>query len=145
MILRRIVENLKQQHWTSVFIELAVVVFGVFIGLQVDNWNQARSDRAAESGYLGGLREDVDVRQRERVLGRCRAEDRVHVPPVVAQQVRHGRDLHDPALTERAAKLLASNRDHPCPAHNGIRPGCGAIVAMLESASGRSASRTAVA
>ena len=48
MILRRIVENLKQQHWTSVFIELAVVVFGVFIGLQVDNWNQARSDRAAE-------------------------------------------------------------------------------------------------
>ena len=60
MIVRRIVESLKNQHWTSVLIELAIVVLGVFIGLQVDNWNQARGERAAETGYLSGLREDVD-------------------------------------------------------------------------------------
>ncbi|OGT60806.1 MAG: hypothetical protein A3E01_19685 [Gammaproteobacteria bacterium RIFCSPHIGHO2_12_FULL_63_22] len=60
MIVRRIVEHLKNQHWTSVLIELAIVVLGVFIGLQVDNWNQARGERAAETGYLSGLREDVD-------------------------------------------------------------------------------------
>ena len=35
MILRRLVENLKQQHWTAVAIELVIVVLGVFIGLQV--------------------------------------------------------------------------------------------------------------
>lgn len=39
MIGSRIVEQLKQQHWTSVFIEIAIVVLGVFIGLQVNNWN----------------------------------------------------------------------------------------------------------
>ena len=64
MILRRVIEHMKHQHWTAVFIELAIVVFGVVIGLQVSNWNQARGERAAEIGYLGGLKEDVDYSTR---------------------------------------------------------------------------------
>ncbi|MBI1370523.1 MAG: HAD-IIA family hydrolase [Planctomycetes bacterium] len=34
------------------------------------------------------------------------------------------------------AKLVATNLDPNCPTANGTRPGCGAIVAMLEAASG---------
>ncbi len=34
------------------------------------------------------------------------------------------------------AKLVATNLDPNCPTHNGTRPGCGAIVAMLEAAAG---------
>jgi NagD protein len=34
------------------------------------------------------------------------------------------------------AKLVATNLDPNCPTQNGMRPGCGAIVAMLEAASG---------
>jgi NagD protein len=34
------------------------------------------------------------------------------------------------------AKLVATNMDPNCPTQNGTRPGCGAIVAMLEQASG---------
>jgi NagD protein len=34
------------------------------------------------------------------------------------------------------AKLIATNMDPNCPTHNGSRPGCGAIVAMLEAAAG---------
>lgn len=34
------------------------------------------------------------------------------------------------------AKLVATNLDPNCPTHAGTRPGCGAIVAMLESATG---------
>src|SRR5438034_2244670 len=34
------------------------------------------------------------------------------------------------------AKLVATNLDPNCPTHAGMRPGCGAIVAMLEAASG---------
>ena len=37
------------------------------------------------------------------------------------------------------AKLVATNMDPNCPTHNGTRPGCGAIVAMLEQASGTKA------
>jgi len=34
------------------------------------------------------------------------------------------------------AKLIATNLDPSCPTHNGVRPGCGAMVAMLETATG---------
>lgn len=39
MILRRIIEHVKNQHWTAVWIDLAIVILGVFIGTQVSNWN----------------------------------------------------------------------------------------------------------
>lgn len=34
------------------------------------------------------------------------------------------------------AKLIATNMGPNCPTQNGIRPGCGAMVAMLETATG---------
>jgi NagD protein len=37
------------------------------------------------------------------------------------------------------AKLIATNLDPSCPTANGLRPGCGAIVAMLQKATGRAA------
>jgi NagD protein len=36
----------------------------------------------------------------------------------------------------RGAKLIATNLDPNCPTESGLRPGCGATVAMLEAASG---------
>lgn len=59
MILRRMVEHLRQQHWTGVLIELAIVVFGVFIGIQVSNWNEARKERSTEAVYLANIARDV--------------------------------------------------------------------------------------
>lgn len=48
MNLRRLVEHFRQQQWTAVFIDLAIVVLGVFIGMQVSNWNEQRAtDRRA--------------------------------------------------------------------------------------------------
>lgn len=39
-------------------------------------------------------------------------------------------------LVERGARLIATNLDPSCPTESGIRPGCGAIVAMIEKATG---------
>lgn len=39
-------------------------------------------------------------------------------------------------MIDRGAKLVATNLDPTCPTQNGNRPGCGAIVAMLEAATG---------
>lgn len=36
----------------------------------------------------------------------------------------------------RGTKLIATNLDPNCPTPNGLRPGCGAMVAMLEAATG---------
>jgi NagD protein len=42
-------------------------------------------------------------------------------------------------MIENGAKLVATNLDPNCPTQDGKRPGCGAIVAMLETATGRKA------
>jgi NagD protein len=39
-------------------------------------------------------------------------------------------------MIRAGAKLVATNLDPNCPTQTGLRPGCGALVAMLESASG---------
>src|SRR5690349_14697494 len=39
-------------------------------------------------------------------------------------------------MIQRGAKLIATNLDPNCPTPNGLRPGCGAMVAMLEAATG---------
>lgn len=39
----------------------------------------------------------------------------------------------------KGAKLIATNLDPNCPTQQGLRPGCGAIVAMLETATGTKA------
>ena len=38
-MIRRIFQNIRKQDWTAVVIELVVVILGVFIGVQVSNWN----------------------------------------------------------------------------------------------------------
>ena len=75
-LLRRLAADLRQHHWTGVAIELAIVVLGVFIGLQAANWNEARRDRALERQYLERLREDfvqsADTAQGARWCWPCR-------------------------------------------------------------------------
>ena len=39
-------------------------------------------------------------------------------------------------MIAKGAKLIATNMDPNCPTQNGLRPGCGAMVAMLETAAG---------
>ncbi len=42
-------------------------------------------------------------------------------------------------MIQNGAKLIATNMDPNCPTEHGLRPGCGAIVAMLEKATGTEA------
>jgi hypothetical protein len=59
MILRRIIDHFRKQEWTAIVLDFLIVVLGVFIGLQVNNWNAGRVERAAEIGYLASMEEDV--------------------------------------------------------------------------------------
>ena len=60
MIASRLVAHLRQQHWTGAFIELVIVVLGVFIGMQVSNWNQDRADARLGREYVKRLTRDLD-------------------------------------------------------------------------------------
>lgn len=65
MLLRRVTEHAKVQNWFAVGLDFLIVVVGVFIGIEVANWNQARQDRNHERRYYGqliaDLRTDVDT------------------------------------------------------------------------------------
>ncbi len=59
MLLRRLAEAIRKQNWFTVIIEVLIVVVGIFIGLQVDGWNELRKERNLERRYLERLVEEI--------------------------------------------------------------------------------------
>jgi hypothetical protein len=45
MVIRRIREHVTTHNWFAVGIDVVIVIVGVFLGTQANNWNEARSDR----------------------------------------------------------------------------------------------------
>jgi hypothetical protein len=90
MILRRISENLRSQNWFAVIVELFIVVIGVFMGLQVQDWNEVRKERIEERELLGRLYEEtlgLLETQRQELAGlRERADILIGVNPVLFSQ-----------------------------------------------------------
>lgn len=59
MILKRMSAALRARDWTAVAIEFAIVVLGIFVALQADNWNQRRLNRQLEQVYLARLADET--------------------------------------------------------------------------------------
>jgi len=79
MILKRLAESIKKQDWFVVMLEVVIVVVGIFIGLQVDDWKTNQDNEALEREYIERLLLDTDSNieavkdQAESYLGRSRA------------------------------------------------------------------------
>jgi len=59
MILRRIAEAIRARDWFTFSIEFAIVVAGVFIGLQVQQWADAQRQARVERSYTERLQAEV--------------------------------------------------------------------------------------
>ena len=59
MLLRRITQHVKDQNWFAVGLDFVIVVVGVFIGLQVANWNEAQNNKAGLAASLERLDKEV--------------------------------------------------------------------------------------
>jgi hypothetical protein len=59
MVIRRIREHVTAHNWFAVAIDLAIVVLGVIIATQVNNWNEARQDRERGRNYAVRLIEEL--------------------------------------------------------------------------------------
>lgn len=59
MILRSVTKHVTDQNWFAVFLDLLIVVFGVFIGIQVSNWNEERAGEKQATVLLNRLYVDV--------------------------------------------------------------------------------------
>lgn len=64
MILRRLTENLRLQNWTTIAIELVIVIIGVFVGNSVNDWSQERAADRETRDLLVELRPEM-TRQRQ--------------------------------------------------------------------------------
>ena len=59
MILQRVAASLRNKDWSTALLEFLIVVVGIFVGLQVDDWNQQRKDRKDEAAFLASLHVDT--------------------------------------------------------------------------------------
>lgn len=59
MILSRLAHSIRRQDWFAVVIEFVIVVAGIFVALQVTDWNERRQLQERELKYLIQLQEDV--------------------------------------------------------------------------------------
>ncbi|WP_068547558.1 hypothetical protein [Thalassotalea crassostreae] len=59
MILRRFMKHVSEQNWFAVGLDVLVVVTGIFLGMQVTNWNEERKERSQEVFLLKQLETDL--------------------------------------------------------------------------------------
>ena len=59
MLLRRITQHVQNQNWFAVFIDFLIVVVGVFIGIQVANWNETQANKRGLVSSLERLNIEV--------------------------------------------------------------------------------------
>lgn len=59
MAIRRFREHIAAHNWFAVGIDVLIVIVGVFLGLQANNWNQARVERSAARAYRAEIVENL--------------------------------------------------------------------------------------
>lgn len=60
MILRRLAISIRKQDWFAVVIETLIVVMGVYLGIQLGNWNAAGQQQADADRYIVQLSQTLD-------------------------------------------------------------------------------------
>ena len=59
MLLRSITNHVKSQNWFAVGLDFVIVVIGVYIGIEVSNWNEARTNNQRGEYFAGRLLDDM--------------------------------------------------------------------------------------
>ncbi len=70
MILRRVTQHVKGENWFAVGLDFVIVVVGVFIGIQVANWNEARLANVRKTQIVEALTTDLNdaIKVQERFI-----------------------------------------------------------------------------
>ena len=112
MVLEKLASAIAEQNWFTVFLEVLIVIVGIFIGLQVDDWNEARKDRIREIEYLqridGELAQDISAFEDGISIANTRLQDAKLILETLA----------DPAIAPRQP-----TRTHRMDANNNYRAG----------------------
>ncbi len=108
MILRRVISHFRKQEWTAIFLDFLIVVVGVFIGIQVANWNETWAEARREMSYLTALQEDFGAVITELESDIARYEAIASSMTLLLDQSRKAApDVSLDALNEAVSQLVA--------------------------------------
>ena len=65
MVIRRIREHVAAHNWFAVGIDLAIVVAGVFLGTQVNNWNASRMEANEADAFRERLIDEIEFDEQQ--------------------------------------------------------------------------------
>ena len=70
MLLRRVLMHFRKQDWIAIVLDFVIVVVGIFVGLQVSQWNDERQERVLEQQYLQSLKSDFgsDIEELDKAI-----------------------------------------------------------------------------
>ncbi len=68
MILRRVIAHFRKQEWTAIGLDFLIVVIGVFVGIQVSNYNDVRKERDLAGRAIIKLKQDFVEISREATI-----------------------------------------------------------------------------
>lgn len=60
MLLRRFTGHLKEQNWFAVSLDMLVVVIGLLVGLQINDWHAGKRDEAEGIYHVKSLLSDIE-------------------------------------------------------------------------------------
>ena len=61
MLLRRVIDHVRDQNWFAVALEFVIVVSGVLLAFQVSEWSADQANREAERLYLSTMAGELDL------------------------------------------------------------------------------------
>ncbi|MEZ5960049.1 MAG: hypothetical protein R3C30_06425 [Hyphomonadaceae bacterium] len=66
MLLRRVIVHLRKQEWTAIAIDFVIVVLGVLLGLQANEWGASQADVRRGEAYAERLVAEIEENLGER-------------------------------------------------------------------------------
>jgi hypothetical protein len=90
MILRSITQHFKDQNWFAIGLDFLIVVFGVFAGLQVNDWNTERQNLLLERDYVERIFVDMEKSVEDRTSDAQWDEERQRTQQIVLSALRSG-------------------------------------------------------
>jgi hypothetical protein len=110
MILRRVTLHVKSQNWFAVGIDFVIVVLGVFIGIQIGNWNEDRLVIKDEQVMITRLADDFGALELLLIQRVDRAESLVRSTSSLVSLVREASEpLSDAVMQEMLRNTLRYN------------------------------------
>ena len=59
MLLRRFMQHFKDQNWFAVGLDIIVVIVGIFLGMQVQQWYEERTEKERINAQIGSFRNEL--------------------------------------------------------------------------------------